>query len=106
LHRHLFARNDVAFDQDAPDRRITVAVVRIVVYAHHRAIVHADARRALDLDEQQVGLALEPGNFQPASGDGAILDLGPVVIGHELAPADFAKHLAAIGQALRALRIA
>ena len=33
LHRHVLARDDVALDQDAADRRIGLAVVRIVVEA-------------------------------------------------------------------------
>ncbi len=80
--------------------------MRVVVDAQRRAVGELDPRRALDLREQQVGLAFQPGDLQPAAGDGAVLDLGAVVIGHQLAPADLAIHRAAVRQADRALVLA
>ena len=78
--------------------------MRVVIDAHRRAVLEADARRALDLREQQIGLVLQPADFEAAAGDLAVLDLGAVVIRHELAAADLAKHLALVGQAGGALR--
>src|SRR6185437_1918044 len=103
LHRHLLPRNDAAIDQNAADRRIGIAIMRIIIDADGRAILEMNPCRALDLREQQIGLALEPADFETAAGDGAVLDLGAIVIGHELAPSDLAKHLALVGQSAVAL---
>ena len=77
--------------------------MRIVIDADGRAVIEADARRTLDLREQQVGLVLEVTDFEATAFDRAVLDLGAVVIGHQLAAADLAEHLATIGQADRTL---
>src|SRR6185437_7343448 len=66
----------------------------------------ADPCRTLDLREQQIGLAFEPADFEAAASDRPILDFAAIVIGHELAPADLAKHLALVGQAAVALLLA
>ena len=49
--------------------------------------------------EQQIRLIPEPAEFEASAGNRAVLDLGPVVIGHELAATDLAKHLPLVGQA-------
>src|SRR6516162_5360352 len=54
--------------------------------------------RALDLREKKVGLILEPADFEASTGNRAVFDLGAIVVRHELAAADFAKHLALVGQ--------
>ena len=99
LHRHLILGDDVALDQDAADRRVGKAVMRVVIDADGGAVLEAHPRRALDLREQQIGLVLEPDDFEAATGNRAVLDLGAIVIGHELAAADLAEHLALVGQA-------
>ena len=65
----------------------------VVIDADRRAVRQSDPRRALDLREQQIGLVLQPADFEAAAVDRAILDLGAVVIGHELAAADLAIDL-------------
>src|SRR6202012_220746 len=62
-----------------------------------------NARRSLDLREQKIDRILQPADFQPAAGDRAILDFAAIVIGHELAATDLAKHLALVRQARRVL---
>jgi hypothetical protein len=50
------------------------------------------------LREQQIGLVFQPANFQSPACDRAVLDLGAIVIRHELATADLAKYLPLVGQ--------
>src|SRR5206468_6330247 len=97
LHRHLILGDDVALDQDAADRRIGIAIMGIVIDADGRTVVEADPRRTLDLREQQVGLFLQPADFEPAAFNRAILDFGAIVIGYQLAAADLAEYLALVG---------
>ncbi len=103
LHRHLIFRDDVAFDQDAADRRIGKAVMRVVIDADGGAVLEAHPGRALDLGEQQIGLVLQPDDFEAAAGNRAVLDFGAIVIRHQLAATDLSKHLALVGQARRTL---
>lgn len=56
------------------------------------------------LDEQQIGLALQPDDLEPAAREDAVLDLAAVVIRYQLAPADLAEHLALVGHAGARLR--
>ena len=77
--------------------------MRIVIDADGRTVVEVDAGRALDLREQQIGLVPQPADFETASLDRAILDLGAVVIGHQLAAADLAENLSLVGQSGRIL---
>ena len=106
LHRHLFFRDDAAINQDATDRRIGITIMRVVIDADGRAVVEADPRRTLDLREQQIGLILQPADLEAAAGNRTVFDLGTIIVGHELAAADFAKHLALVGQAAVALLLA
>ena len=41
LHRHLILRDDVALDQDAADRRVGIAVMRVVIDADGGAVLEA-----------------------------------------------------------------
>ena len=75
----------------------------VVIDANGRTVVEADTGGALDLREQQIGLVSQPADFETASLDRAILDLGAVVIGHQLAAADLAEHLSLVGQPGRIL---
>ena len=77
--------------------------MRVVIDADGRAVFEMDPRRALDLREQQIGLILEPADFEAPAGNRAVFDLGPIVIGHELAAPDLAKHLSLIRQTGRIL---
>ena len=97
LHRHLVFRNNAAVNEHATDRSVAVAVMRFVVQPHHRPVLDANARRTLNLDEQQIGLTFQPHNFKAAAGDCAIFDFGAVVIRHQFAAADLAKHIALVG---------
>src|SRR6185437_10357790 len=65
-----------------------------------------DPRGALDLGEQEIRLVLEPDDFDAAAVERTVLDLAAVVIGHELAAAYLAEHLALVRQVGRGLRIA
>src|SRR6185503_21304 len=85
-------------------RRIGIAIMGVVIDANGRAVVEADPRRTLDLREQQVGLFLQKADFETAAFNRAVLDLGAIVIGHQLAAADLAEDLALVRQAGRALR--
>src|ERR1700681_512257 len=80
-----------------------MTIMRIVIDGRRRAVLEPDPCRALDLREQQIGLVLEPAEFESAPGNRAVFDLGPIVVWHELATADLAKHLSLVGQSARAL---
>ena len=101
VHRHVFARDDVALDQDAADRRVGMAVVRVVIDAQQRAVGQPHARRALDLDEQEIVRVLEITDLQIAGRERAVLDLRAVEIRRVFAARDAAHHAAAVGEALR-----
>src|SRR6218665_1323854 len=80
--------------------------MRIVIDPHRAAVFETHACRALDLREQQIRLTLQPDDFEPTPGDGAILDLAAIVVGHELATTDLAKYVAAIRHARGGLVVA
>ena len=77
--------------------------MRIVIDANGRTVLEEDPGRTLDLREQQIGLVLQPADFEAAAIDRTVLNLGAIVIGHQLAAADLAKHLALVGEPCRAL---
>src|SRR5579871_1217196 len=85
LHRHLFARNDIALDQHTAHRHVGIAVVSVVVDAQHGTVFEPDPRRALDLDEQRVGSAADPADFQVAAVEGAVFDFATIVVGNKFA---------------------
>ena len=84
VHRHFLARDEVALDQDAPDRRVGMAVVGVVVDPQHRAVFEAHARRALDLDGHRLPVILEPGDLEPLAVERAVLDRAAIEIGLDL----------------------
>src|SRR5215831_15081184 len=84
LGRHLLARNEIAVDEHSLDRAVAIAVVRIIADAQRRAVLEDHARRALDLDHEQIECTLDPADFQFLSVERAGLYGGAVVVGHEL----------------------
>src|SRR5260221_6127733 len=84
LRRHLLARNEIAFDEHALDRAVAITVVRIVADAQRRAVLEDHARRAFDLDREQIEGVLEPADFKFLPVERARLDGAAVVVRHEL----------------------
>src|SRR5437660_1779047 len=68
---------------DATDRGIGVTVVRIVVDAQRRAVLEDYARRAFNLDREDVEWILEPANFKFLPVEGAGLNGAAVMVRHE-----------------------
>ena len=85
LQRHLLARDDVAFDENAADRHERVSIMGIVVDAQHGPVLQTHARRPLDLDYQSVRLILDPADLEMLAIKGAVEDRAAIVVGHEFA---------------------
>src|SRR5215813_1577266 len=83
LHRHLLAWNEIALNEHAADRGIGVTVVRIVVDAQRGAVLEDYARRAFNLDREDVEWILEPANFKFLPVERAGLNGAAVVVRHE-----------------------
>src|SRR5262249_2442207 len=83
LRRHLLARDEIALDEHALDRAVAITVVRIVADAQRRAILEDHARRAFDLDREQVERILEPADFEFLPVERAGLDGAAVVVRNE-----------------------
>src|SRR5262245_11059127 len=83
LHRHLLARNTIALNEHAADRGIGITVVRIVVDAQRGAVLEDYARRAFNLDREDVEWILEPANFKSLPVERAGLNGTAVVVRHE-----------------------
>ena len=84
LGRHLLARNEIAVDEHSLDRAVAIAIVRIITDAQRRAVLEDHARRALDLDHEQIECALDPADFKFLPVERAGLYGGAVVVGDEL----------------------
>ncbi len=102
VHRHLVARHQIALDQDPADGRIGVSVMAVVIDPDDQAVLEPHARRALDLDEQRIGRVLDPADLEMLPVEHPVLDLGAVVIGHELARAVAPPRLAGVGKTVAA----
>jgi hypothetical protein len=96
LHRHFLARNEIALDQHAPDRRVGKAVVRVVVDPQRGAVLEDHARRALDLNRQRLERIPEPADFELLAVERACFDGAAIVIGHDLAVLVAASDLRAL----------
>ena len=96
LHRHFLARNEIALDQHAPDRRVGKAVVQVVVDPQRRAVLEDHARRALDLNRQRLERIPEPADFELLAVERARFDGAAIVIGHDLAVLVAASDLRAL----------
>ena len=57
--------------------------MRIIADAQQGAVLEPYARRPFYLDRQGIGGAAQPADFEVLPVERAILDLSPVVIGHE-----------------------
>src|SRR5262249_30676497 len=84
LHRHFFARDEIALDEHAPDGGIGVAVVGIVIDAQRRAVFEDHAGRALDLNRQRLEWIPEPAEYELLSIECPGLDRAAIVIRHDL----------------------
>jgi hypothetical protein len=82
--RHLVAPNEVTLDQDAPDRRVVVAVVGVIAEANQSAILEPHPHRSLDFERHCLERIPEPANFQALPVDCAVLDREAIVIRHYL----------------------
>ena len=67
------------------DAGVVAPVLPGIADPHDAAVGRAQPARALDLQEEEFDRIGRPGDLEPASGERAVLDLGAVVIGHELA---------------------
>ncbi len=83
LRRHLRARNEIGFDEHSFDRAIAITVVRIVADAQRRAVLEDHARRAFNLDCEQIQWILEPADFKLLPVERAGLNGAAVVVRHE-----------------------
>src|SRR4030081_2963473 len=84
LPRYLLARHEIALGEHALDRAVGITVVRIVADAQRRAVLEDHARRALDLDRDQVERILDPADLELLAVERTGLDGAAVVVGHEL----------------------
>src|SRR5262245_62435922 len=84
LHRHLLARNTIALNEYAADRRIGITIVRIIVDAQGRAVLEDYARRTFNLNREDVEWILEPADFKFLAVERAGLNGAAVVVWHEL----------------------
>src|SRR5262249_59884571 len=66
------------------DRAIAIAVVRIIAHPQRRAVLEDHARGAFNLDHEQIEWILEPADLEFLTIEGAGLDRGATVVGHEL----------------------
>jgi len=76
LHRHLFARNSAAFDQDPANRNIVTAVIAGIADSQDPAVIQAHPARTLDMKKEGVDGIGQPEPFQTLPSQGAGLDLG------------------------------
>lgn len=88
LQRHLFERHRAPLDEHLADRRVVVAVLPRVANAQQRAVLVAQAPRALDLEKEEGDRVLDPGELEPPPRERAALDLRAVEIGEEAPPVD------------------
>src|SRR5919198_1948636 len=84
LQRRLFARNEIALDEEAANRGKGIAVMRVVVDAQWRAVFEDDAARAFKLDGEQIEWIPEPADFKLLAIERTGFDGAAVVIRHEL----------------------
>src|SRR3989442_6107346 len=84
LHRHFFARNEIALDEGTTDRTKGIAVVRVVVDSQRRAVLEEDAPRAFNLDGEQIEWIPEPADFKFLAIERAGFDGAAVIVRHEL----------------------
>ena len=96
LARYLLARHEIALDQRALDRVVGIAVVRIVADAQRRAVLEDHARRALDLDRDQVERILDPADLELLPVERAGLDGAAIVVRHEIVALGAAADAAAL----------
>ena len=80
LHCHRFQRNFTQFCQDFSGSGESLARLGRIGYAPDRAVRHDEPRGTLNMDEEGIDLARQPGNLEPLSGQRAMLDGGAVVI--------------------------
>src|SRR4051794_31255332 len=84
LLRQLLARDQVALGERALDRAVRISVVRFVADAQRRAALEDHARRANDLDRDQVERILDPADLELLAVECAGLDGAAVMIRHDL----------------------
>src|SRR6266516_5105785 len=84
LHRHLFARNEIARDESTAGRGKGIAVMRVVVDAQRCAVFEDDAPRAFNLDGEQIEWIPEPADFKFLAIERARFDGAAVIVRHEL----------------------
>src|SRR5262245_64463734 len=84
LHRHFFARNEIALDERTADRTKGMAVVRFVVDSQRCAILQDDAPRAFNLKGEQIEWILEPADFELLAIERPGLNSATVMVRHEL----------------------
>src|SRR6516225_3203355 len=84
LHRHFFARNEIALEEGTADRSKGIAVMRVVVDAQRRAILEDHPPRAFNLDREQIEWILEPADFKFLAIEGPGLNSATVVVRHQL----------------------
>src|SRR6266481_998456 len=84
LHRHFFARNEIALDEGTADGSKGIAVMRVVVDAQRRAVFEDDAARAFNLNGEQIEWILEPADFKFLAIERAGLNSSTVVVWYQL----------------------
>src|SRR5262249_56795565 len=81
IHRHLFARDEIAVDEDAPDGSVAMAVVGIVVEPQQSAILEPHPNRALDLDRHSLPRIADIADLELLAVKRALLDGEAIMIG-------------------------
>jgi hypothetical protein len=84
LHRHFFARNEIALDEGTADRGKWIAVMRVVIDAQRRAVFEDDSPRAFNLNGEQIEWILQPADFKLLAIERAGLNSPAVIIRDDL----------------------
>src|SRR5262245_21008797 len=74
-HRHILARDDAAFDQEASDRHVRLSILPIVADPNTTIVVQPDASGALYLQKEYIYRIIRPEEFEVTAGQPAIFDL-------------------------------
>src|SRR6516162_2546511 len=75
-HRRLGTRHDTALDQQPSDRHIGLPILPVIADPDRPPTLEPNPARALDLKKTRVDRIVDPEEFEPVSGERAILDLG------------------------------
>ena len=67
-------------DEDPPDRRVVVPILRRIADPNQRAVGETHPPRTLDLEEEEGDRVVHPEHLQPLAGERAALDLAAIPV--------------------------